>query len=90
MTIEEVIEKGMTISPSRIEAIGLNTYRNTFHKTRARSRLTEQQIEDTLYMHAQGYIGSSDKNYRSVMRLYNALCPHSMNGCSCVAAVRLD
>ena len=61
---------------------------NRFHKTTTKSTLTEEEAESIDLKIHDGYINSKHKDARKLKRLYDKLCPHKFDDCSCKAAMQ--
>ena len=59
------------------------TWANQFHNTTAKSTLNKQEVEDTEKGLRSGHINSKHKDARKLKRLFDKLCPHKFDDCSC-------
>ena len=61
----------------------MKVWKNQLHKTTARSTLNKEKLEEIEQRLQAGYIASNDKDARKLKRLFEILCPHKLQGCSC-------
>lgn len=68
----------------------MNIWKNQFHKTIAKSTLSQTDIENIYKRMQGGYINSKHKDARKLKRLYDKLCPHKLDDCSCLFMMYQD
>ena len=66
----------------------MNIWINRFHNTTTKSTLTYTEAESIDLKIHDGYINSKHKDARKLKRLYDKLCPHKFDDCSCKAAMQ--
>ena len=58
-------------------------WKNQFHKTTTKSTLTQADVDGIKSRIQSGYINSKHNDARKLKRLYDKLCPHKLDNCSC-------
>jgi len=59
-------------------------WKNQFHKTTTKSTLTQADVDKIDTFIRCGHINSKHNDAIKLKRLYDKLCPHKLNNCSCI------